>query len=108
MFTDSKGKASTALSEYKDAFIFQDFFLEDDNLKSCNHKSLSPATCQADVLPITFKLGKKVKPTAKAKKAKTTVHCLRQKAKDIERAKQSYAGQNTKTIQDVSNAIDVV
>lgn len=100
-------KASTTLPDYINASIFQGFFLANNYVQNHNYKGLVPGTCQVNIFNITSWLERKGKLTVKVKKAKTTAHCLSQKAKDTKRAKQSYASQKTKSIQDASNAINV-
>lgn len=85
MFKDSKAKTSTALLDYKDFSTFQDFFLENNNIESPNHKNFALSTCQIDTLIITSRLKKKVKPITKVKKAEVTTYYLKQKAKNIKK-----------------------
>lgn len=85
MFKDNKAKTSIALLDYKDFPTFQGFFLGNNNIESPNYKNFALSTCQTDTPIITSWSKKKFKPTAKAKKAKITSHCLKQKAKNVEK-----------------------
>lgn len=75
------------LQVFEDAPTFQGFLIaDDDDKKNPNSESLTPNADRARTPALTSRLGKTIKPTAKAKEAaieNTSAHRLGRKVKDV-------------------------